>query len=206
LLERWIKRYLLQGRFTILQLLPQLSVSYTQLFTFVAAKKANNSIEQVLGKIDKKESALIIPEKVNFPCFDFMLYLTSQPAEESEQRFAKEPVIVFIQTTISKVDEHNYHDSDINLLMKPDGVAIRALDTVFKAKHKAEIVVVHGHSDKQKTHRITFKDAKGKKRDVYYVYASGCDIDQEASSSVDKYENVIVLSQRYLQEQWQIVF
>jgi len=179
--------------------LPNLTATFQQYLTIVQAKKETNSIERALGKMNKQQSALIIPETVNFPCFDFMLYLTC------EQRPANEPVIVFIQTTISKVDDHNCNYSDINQLMKCNGVAIRALDSIFNEEHKAEFELVEGNSDSTKSHRITFTNSNGKKREVYYVYASGCE-KSEATSSVDKYDNVIVLSQQNLQNEWKIVF
>ena len=162
-----------------------INFSYGQLLKIEESKKSEKSITNALSQMDKHTSALIIPEKQNFPCFDFMLY-HKQPELE--------PVIVFIQTTISTAHQHNQSKGDITKLQQSDGVVIAALDAIFGEKHTCSV----------ESNKLVYRTAE-KTRNVYYVYASAKPLNEQVITSVD-FSNVIVLSMEHLHKHCNIAF
>ena len=191
-----MKRYLLQGRFEkkILHLGDyKLEMTHKQLLNI---RQAKGNIEETLQSMDRSKNALIIPETTNFPCFDFMLYLVEDVTE---------PTVVFIQTTISTADAHNKNNGDIEKLVDPMGVTIRALNSIFDDTCEGIILPKQQSESNQETKTVVFKKKNGKQLDnVFYVYASGVEEEKQNHATIPK--NVIVLSKEYLEKNWKIIF
>jgi len=84
-----------------------------------------NSIETQIQTLDKSKNALIVADSRTFPAIDFTLYLV-------EKR--DEPVVIFIQSTMSTAAAHNSGGKDMDQLQREDGVAVRMLNALGLGK------------------------------------------------------------------------